>query len=1094
MALSNKERVGRVLDALSEGLAPYIVREYRQVYKNDFARVIDNSLQSTSYGLPQEAFADTATLISHLDAQNCLKLMISEWFDVFHDKLGHTARSYVGELLSARNTWAHERSGFTIDEAYRVADTASLLLKMVGSPKQSEEVGEIAADLLRKRFEGEAEKSRQTTNGQTVVEKDTTTLPGLKPWRQIVQPHPDVASGRYVQAEFAADLAQVLAGTAPSEYQDAEEFFRRTYLTEGLVELLSTGIQRLTGQGGDPVMQLKTSFGGGKTHSMLALYHLAGSKIPLPKIPGGERIIERIGETDPLEANRAVLVGTSFSATNPTVHEDLSTHTLWGEMAYQLGGIVGYLMVEDADKKGVNPGADVLHQVLDEFGPCLIIIDELVAYARNVYGVEDLPSGSFDAIMSFTQSITEAVKRSQDSMLLISIPQSEIEVGGDAGQEVLEVLTHIVERIESSWRPVTPRESFEIVRRRLFSPDVDYPARDAVVDAYRQMYRNNASEFPSGVSEGEYADRMKAAYPIHPEMFERLYEDWSTLERFQRTRGVLRLMASVIHNLWTQGDQSLLIMPGTMPLNANTVRSELLRYLPQTWDAVFDRDVDGPDSQTLSIDQEVPTLGRYSASRRIARTVFLGSAPSVAGQSVRGLEMVRLNLGCVQPGETINVFGDALRRMSSRLTYLYTDGSRHWYDTRPTVNRVARDRAQAFSIDEVNEEVVKLLKKVPKPRNFSGFHVVPYDTSDVADTDEARIVVLHPEATHKRSSTDTPALEWVTTLLENRGNAQRIYKNMLLFLAADESDMASLHEAVREQMAWQSIQTDYETLNLDAQQRRQVAESLSRAEDTVGSRLMNAYSWLLTPYQGEALDQIEILLNRISGQDNFYERAYKKLLKDDYLIPAWSPDNLWMQLDRYVWGDDKQWEVGLKQMWDWMAQYCYFPRLTGYEVLRQAVQEGVSRLDARFAYATGKDRDGYHTGVAYQSTSSVYFDSESLIIHPDFLSVRPTIEPIIKPEPIGNGDGGEKPGPSPKPAIQKTRYYGRVQLDPQRVNKDIAVIVEEVIERLTSQRECNVEITLEINASMDKGFDEAARRTINENSRTLKFDHFDFEE
>jgi len=609
MALSNKERVGRVLDALIKGLAPYVVREHRIVYKGDFAREIDAALTSDRFELPREAFTDTDTLISYLDAQNTLNLMIRRWNEVFQDKLGYNGRNYVGEMMSARIDWAHQKA-FTNDEAYRIADTAARLLKMVSAGKEAAHVEDIGRELLRLRYEEEAKKARKSTAD---LAGEVTTTPGLRPWREVVHPHQDVANGRYLQAEFAADLSQVLAGTAEREYQEPAEFFRRTYLTEGLLAMLVTGVRRLTAQGGEPVIQLQTAFGGGKTHSMLALYHLAGPGFNLGDFTGGERLMAEIGNVDLPEATRAVLVGTALDPSRPRAYAGAAVHTLWGELAYQLGGPDGYQIVEQADLKGVSPNSNTLYELLDTFGPCLIIIDELVAYARNIYGVNGLPSGTFDSVMTFIQALTEAVRRSSDSMLLVSIPASDIEVGGEAGRAALEALSHIIGRIESVWKPVTATESFEIVRRRLFSSEMDYAARDAVIDGFGMLYRNASGEFPQGVSERDYLERMRSAYPIHPELFDRLYQDWSTLERFQRTRGVLRLMAAVIHQLWTRGDQSLMIMPGTIPLDSTSVRNELLRYLPDTWTAVFDRDVDGAESLPLAIDGNVPALGRYGA-------------------------------------------------------------------------------------------------------------------------------------------------------------------------------------------------------------------------------------------------------------------------------------------------------------------------------------------------------------------------------------------------------------------------------------------------------------------------------------------------
>lgn len=1096
MALSNRERVGRVLEALTAGLAPYVVRAYRMVYKSDYLREIDGVLTTNSFELPRDALKDFESVVAALDAQNALNLLWRRWNDVFQEKLGHVGRSYTSELMAARNDWAHQKP-FNNDEAYRVADTAKRLLQMISAAEAVAVVDKIAADLLRLRFEDEARKAQKEAGGQKAPE--VTTQIGLKPWRDVVSPHRDVANGRYLQAEFAADLSQVLAGTAEPEYQDPIEFFRRTYLTEGLLHMLVTGVRRLTAQGGDPVVQLQTSFGGGKTHSMLALYHLAGGKLRLSDFPGGERLSREIGAVDLPEANRAVLVGTALNPAAPHAYPDATVHTLWGELAYQLGGAQGYALVAAADQKGVSPNANTLLKLLQTFGPCLIIIDEFVAYARNIYGADGLPAGSFDSVMTFIQALTEAARRSPDSMLLVSLPESNIEVGGAAGQKALEILAHIVGRIESVWKPVTATESFEIVRRRLFADDVKYAERDAVLQAFANMYRHTADEFPAGVAERPYYERMAAAYPIHPELFDRLYQDWSTLERFQRTRGVLRLMAAVIHQLWTRNDASLLIMPGTIPLAATPVRNELLRYLPETWTAVFDKDVDGADALPFLLDGQTPTLGRYAAARRVARTIFLGSAPST-GQQVRGLEEVRVRLGCAQPGEPTAVFGDALRRLSGQLTYLYTDGSRTWYDTRPTVNRLARDRAQAFLREEVLAEIEKRLKKLPKKGPFAAHHVAPQDSGDVADEERARVVVLPPRAAYKRQVSDAEAVRLARDILTNRGNSQRLAKNMLIFIAADAAELEALETAVREFLAWQSIREEEEALNLDKQQSRQVQRSLDKADETVNARLPETYCWLLTPTQEGPLAPIELQANRIGGGDNVYERAGRQLKRDGLLIDAWSPLMLRQELDRYIWNAERGWSVNLKTLWEYLTRYCYFPRLVDQEVLLNAVRDGVARLDAPFAYAAGLSAEGYHSGLLIGRHGQVYFDASSLLIHPDHIKtppLPPVTDPVIddgdeetigpKPDPI------PPPPPPPPPPKKITRYYGRVNLNPQRVNKQVADVVAEVLEHLTALVGCEVTVTLEIQANYPAGFEDSTVRTVGENGRTLKFALSEFE-
>ena len=1097
MAKSNRDRISEIMDALKTGLGPFVLREYKFYYKGSrYLQEVELTLNTNAYSAPH--LPDEETALREVDVQGWLNLMIRNWNDVFRSKLGHVERSYVGELLSARNDWAHQ-AAFTNDQAYRVADTAARLLLAVSAPNEAQTAQNIAQELLRLRFEAEQKASRKA-NGP-LSEAPTTTSPGLRPWRLVVKPHPDVASGRFIQAEFAADLAQVVQGKADPEYGDPKEFFRRTYLTEGLMDLLVTGIRRLTGQGGDPVVQLQTSFGGGKTHSMLALYHILGGQIGFTEIPGGEDIIGQIGEVDDrIEARRAVIVGTAFSPTEPRQYADCTTRTLWGDIAYQIGGVEAYRVVEKADMTGVSPGSDTILQLLEKYGPALLIIDELVAFARNLYNVsERLPAGSFDAVMTFVQSLTEAVNRSSDSMLLVSIPESDIEIGGEGGKAALDILAKTIGRIESVWKPVTATESFEIVRRRLFSSEMDYAARDAVLAAFREMYAGNSSEFPAGVAEGDYQRRMKEAYPIHPELFARLYEDWSTLDRFQRTRGVLRLMATVIHRLWQDNDQSLMIMPSSIPLWAATVRNEMLRYLPENWPAILDADIDGEDSKPYQLDKSIPTLGQYTASRRVARAIFVGSAPSVAGQAVRGVEEVRIRLATVQPGEQLAVFNDALRRMSNQLTYLYTDGSRYWYDTRPTVNRMAQDRAQNIHPDLVYQEAIERLRAVRFRReDFAAAHIAPQSSGDVADEWRTRVVVLAPEYGHKRNGDSlSQAQEVSKEILENRGNSPRLYRNMLVFIAPDVTNAQAWEQSLREYLAWKSIDDEAEPLNLDAQQRRQVATALKRTEETLLARLQETYSWLIVPAQPEPTGPIDYQAHRISGQDSFYDRAARKLRQSELLIQRWSPDNLRMELDRYLWREQPH--LGLKQLWEYLARYCYLPRLYNEDVLLEAVGDGVARADAPFGYATMVGLDGIYKGLAFgQPTANLYFDDNSVLVRPEIAQAQidsqrqQTIQPPDTPSTERFGTSTVTPSIPPKPRLA-TRYHGTISLDPQRVNREMATIVEEIIQRLTSLTGTDVEITLEISAERPSGFDDSTVRTINENSRTLKFKSHGFE-
>ena len=506
-----------------------------------------------------------------------------------------------------------------------------------------------------------------------------------------------------------------------------------------------------------------------------------GSGTPAGELPGVGEAVQQPGVPIPKTVKRAVFVGTQISPGKPHKKPDGTVvRTLWGEIAWQLGGKEGYKLVKEDDEHATNPG-DSLKELFNKYGPCLILIDEWVAYARQLHTAADLPAGTFETHFTFAQALSEAAKAAKNTLLVVSIPASEsphqkaergvtdIEVGGERGREALSRLKNAIGRVEASWRPASPDEGFEIVRRRLFQPlsGDQFVARDAVARAFVELYGSQQQEFPSECREADYERRMKMAYPIHPEMFDRLYGDWSTLDKFQRTRGVLRLMAAVIHSLWERQDSNVLIMPGNVPVDDQFVQFELTRYLEDQWVPVIEKDVDGANSLPLNLDRDNPNLGRYSACRRVARTIYMGSAP-MQRAAHRGIEDRQVKLGCVQPGEAVATFGDALRRLTDSATYLYVDGRRYWYSTQPTVTRLADDRAGQMTDDQVSDEIITRLREQARTRSdFSKVHSC-LPSSDVADEREARLVILGPDFPHTNRDDKSPARREAAAILDAR--------------------------------------------------------------------------------------------------------------------------------------------------------------------------------------------------------------------------------------------------------------------------------------------------------------------------------------
>jgi hypothetical protein len=629
------------------------------------------------------------------------------------------------------------------------------------------------------------------------------------------------------------------------------------------------------------------------------------------------------------------------------------------------------------------------------------------------------------------------------------------------------------------------------------------------------MYGTQHQEFPPDCREASYERRIKTAYPIHPELFDRLYSDWSTLEKFQRTRGVLRLMAAVIHSLWERQDGNLLIMPASVPVDDSRVQFELTRYLEDQWVPVIEKDVDGQHSLPLALDRDNPNLGRYSACRRVSRTIYMGSAPTQRASN-RGLDDRQVKLGCVQPGESVATFGDALRRLTDRATYLYVDGRRYWYSTQPTVTRLADDRASQLHDNDVADEINRRLRDQARTRGeFAKVHTCA-PAADIPDEQEVRLVILGPEHPHTAKDASSPARKEAAAILDSRGASPRNYKNTLVFLAADANRLKELEQAVRQYQAWKSIWDERETLNLDTFQSRQAETKTKGADETVEARIPETYQWLLVPGQPDPKGQMEWNEIRQQGQDSLAGRAAKKLKNEEMLLTQLGGTRLRHELDRVpLWRGN---HVSVKQLMEDSATYLYLPRLRDEDVLVAGIRDGLGRLTWQaetFAYADGWDEQKQrYNGLQTGQTIRVLVDGRSLLVKPDIAAAQMEAD---KPQPGPAAAGGASTvvtgatGVTGNPATVSAtgtqppagttpagpvyqRFHGTVSLDPVRIGRDAGKIAEEVIQHLAGLVGANVQVTLEIDATIPNGAKEKTVRDVTENCRTLRFDSYGFEE
>ncbi len=821
-------------DAFDEGQFPHIVRHYWDATFKERVVDSDNVRRNFIKWLWEVARFRNAT--AHPSSNDMSVELVQECFE------------RISQVLRGINALSAESATQKLVDTLTAQNLAS-----TSGPQDSDR--ETANSLQSTTVVSSGRANRRQSGGTEQAAAQGRPL--RRPWREVIQPHPDVVHGTMQPSEFAADLQQVYDGLADDNlYGNPVLFFRHTYMTDGIRDLLTATVQRLAGNGGYPVVQAKTGFGGGKTHSLIALYHLVSSANELVNADGDTRdevareemraIMNDAGISldEGIRVSIAVLNGIHLSPTDDDVTHEKSDplHTLWGVMAYQLGGQAGYDIIGGAAREGTAPGGGQLRNLFEHVGPCVILMDEIINYARNLSG-----DARIESIYTFFQNVTEAIRQTNNAVMVISLPESEVEVGDERAAEILRRLETILGRVEAVWRPVEDREGFEVVRRRLFRDETcDTNAREQTCQAFADMYnrRNNRTKFPSEVTRPEYTEQIRKCYPIHPEIFDRLYEDWSTYHNFQRTRGVLRIMALCVNRLYHANDDSLLIMPGDVPLGDSNLSGEFIRLLDPHWNPVMD-EVDKDGSRTDAIDARRNEFRQIRPARRMARAIFLGSVPVRPNP---GLDDRHIYLGAVSPGSPISNYDTALRTMDENLYHLYRENGRHRFSSDVKLALVVNDRRGEFNDGDADDEIIRRLNETC---NDESVVICPESNEDVPDVNQSQVVLLKPDQMRgpRNRETDkaTPAAE---TILKGYRNGPRIHRSTLRFVATNTDRVRPLRDAARNVLVWDSIiNGERKVAHLTEQRQKEAKDELDNAQNDFDKALEYAYRYIATPQQ-----------------------------------------------------------------------------------------------------------------------------------------------------------------------------------------------------------------------------------------------------
>jgi hypothetical protein len=519
----------------------------------------------------------------------------------------------------------------------------------------------------------------------------------------------------------------------------------------------------------------------------------------------------------------------------------------------------------------------------------------------------------------------------------------------------------------------------------------------------------------------------------------------------------------------------------------------------------------------VRIDAERPTFGARALTRRIARTIFVGSAPTLQTPH-KGIERQHVWLGVAVPGDTVGNFGSSLEVLSQRATYLYVDGARYWYDTQASVTRTAQDHADRLREhpEEVWAQVVSRLGKERSARgDFAAVHVCPDDSGDVPDTEEAKLIILHPQHTYLRGSDESEALRFARVCLDTRGSAQRTNRNAAVFLAPDSRRMEELSDATRDFLAWRYISERTKELNLTEQQKAMAERRLQAANETVDLRIAATYIWALVPDQPDPARPSGIQVLRAEGsQPRLADRVTAKLRQGGLLATTYGARNIRMDLEgplKSVWSKG---HVSVGDLWSYYRRYPYLTRLRDRSVLDAAVRAVLDELTWEvegFALATGFDEAaGRYEGltIPHQGSFGQITDSTLLVLpavaraqqESERTSPGPAVPPDRGDQPTvpggqmvpGGQTGGSRSIEVPAPP-QNVRFFGVMQLNPERYGRDLTRVAQEILQHLAAVEGTKLNVKVEISAENPDGFPDDKVRIVTENARVLKFDQFGFE-
>ncbi|MGC8657285.1 MAG: ATP-binding protein [Thermoplasmata archaeon] len=645
----------------------------------------------------------------------------------------------------------------------------------------------------------------------------------MKPFHSVAVPHKDILEGNLTMDVFAADLWKTFTSNASDDYKDPETFFEKTYVTEGLKNILDVVEKRLKGIGGDPVIQIQTPFGGGKTHTLIAMYHKA-------KI---------------WNAKTVVIVGTTL---NP------NSNTIWGEMAKQLGGNASI------ENSKVSPGRKDIHEMLLKNSPVLILMDEVMEFMAKAAGVNVGDSNLALQTLAFMQEISEEVAISDKVCLVVTLPSSTDPNALGYERYYLQ-LQKILGRIEKIYTPVQDNEIAKVIRKRLFS-SIDEDSAKEIISKFIK-YAQKEDVLPTGVDASVYRNEFLESYPFTPEVIDVLYKRWGTFPNFQRTRGVLRLLALVIKDL--KESYNSFISLADFNLANEEIKRELIKNIGPEFSSVIASDITSQDSGAKKVDNMLGSSNvGLKLGTRTAITIFMYS---FSGGHEKGAYVNELKRSATILNNPTSTIAEAVDKLKGKLFYLQVSQDKYFFSNEPNINRILLTKMENVTMDDVYGKEQQLLKKNISNSKMKVF-IWPNQPSDVPDNTYIKLIILKNEN-----------LETIKNFINLKGESPRVYRNTLLFLCPLESEKIEFIEKMKEAIAYEQIKSD-KTLNLNIDQREEISKKVRGGDEDL--HLLKYYRKIIVPSKDSPRD-IKLDVPTYAVDEKIDDRVYSSLRQEEVI-------------------------------------------------------------------------------------------------------------------------------------------------------------------------------------------------------------------